>query len=171
MVTDCRQRIGPQRQQRSLRLTIDVVTNRLGPAERLGVEPGRGRYPRRLQRIRSGHGRLAPGQEKVGDLRRSGTKLDESRRDAGHDRWPSGWGDLCRQPGRDGRIRKSIPAGIGADHSGAERLLEQLISILLVVIGGGGELKPIETISEPRDPPESLGHPGGQIDRRVLVNM
>ena len=56
-----------------------MVANGFGPAQHLGVEPGRRRYPRRLQRERRGHGRLARGEEKVGDVRRSGTKLDESR--------------------------------------------------------------------------------------------
>ena len=148
-----------------------MVTNRFGPAQHLRVQPGCCRYPRRLQRIRRGHGRLTPGQEKVGDLRRSGTEIDESRRDLVHDRGPQGWGDLRRQPAGDGRIRESVPARLGADHSGAEGLLEQLTSFLRVVTGGRGELKPIETISELRDPPENLGHPGGQAGRRVRVHL
>ena len=128
VVADRRQRIRPQRQQRRLRLTIDVITNGFGPAQHLRVEPGCCRYPRRLQRIRSGHRRLTPGQEKVGDLRRSGAEIDESGRDLVHDRWPQGRGDLRCQPGRDGWIGKSIPAGLDADHSGAERLVKQLTS-------------------------------------------
>ena len=106
-----------------------MVTNGFGPAQHLGVEPGRRRYPRRRQRERSGHGRLARGEEKVGDPRRSGVKIDESRRDLVHHRRPQGRGELRRQPGGRDRIGKSVPAGLDADHSGAERLLKQLTAV------------------------------------------
>jgi len=148
-----------------------VVTNGFGPAQHLCVEPGCCRYPRRLQSVRAGHGRLARGEKKAGDLRRGATEIDESRRDLVHDRRPQGWSDLRRQPTSDGRIRESVPAGLGADHSGAERLLELLTSILRVVTGGGGELEPIETISELRNPLQSLSYPGGHIDRGVLASL
>ena len=171
VVTDRRQRVCPQRQQRGLRLAADVVTNGFGPAQHLCVEPGCRRDPRRLQRVRSGHSRLAPGEEKVGDLRRSGTKIDESRRDLVHDRGPQSRGDLRRQPGSDGRIRESIRARLGVDHSGAERLLQQPASFLRVVAEGRGELEPVETISELRDPLEGSGHLGGQTDHLVLVHL
>ena len=146
-----------------------MVANRFGPAQHLRVESGCCRYPRRLQRVRRGHGRLTRGEEKVGDLGGSGTKIDESRRDLVHDRGPQGRGDLRRQPAGDGRIRESVPAGLDADHSGAERLLKHLISVLRIETSGRGELKPVETISELRDPLERPGHLGGQIARRVLV--
>jgi hypothetical protein len=152
-------------------LTIDVITNGFGPAQHLRVEPGCCRYPGRLQRIRNGHRRLTPGQEKAGDVRRSGTESDKSGRDLVHDGWPQGRGDLRCQPGRGGWIGKSIPAGLDADHSGAERLVKQLASGLRVAARGGGELKPIEAISELCDPLKGVGHLGGQIDRRILVNL
>ena len=150
---------------------MNVVTNRFGPAQHLGVAPGRRRYPRRLQRERSGRGPLARGEEKASDPRRSGVKIDESRRDLVHHRRPQGRGELRRQPGGRDRIGKSVPAGLDPDHSGAERLLKQLTSIGRIVTGGRGELKPIETISELRDPLESPGHPAGQVGRRVPVYL
>ena len=113
--------------------------------------------------------RLARGQEKVGDPRRSPAKIHEAGRDLGPYRWPQGRGDLRRQPGGDGRIGKSIPAGLDADRSAAKRLVEELTSGLRVATGGRGELKPIETISDLCDPPENLGQFGGQIDGRVLA--
>ena len=134
------------------------------------MEPGCCRDPRRLQRVRSGHGRLTRGEEPVGDPRGRRTEVDESRRDLFRHVWPQGRGDGCRQLISGGRIRESIPVRLGADHSGAERQLKQPISGPHVVTRGRGELEPIEPISEHGKPAENLGHLGGQIEDRLLIN-
>jgi hypothetical protein len=111
---------------------------------------------------------LSRGQEKVSDLRRSGTQIHEAHRDLGPDRWAQSRGNLRRQPGRDGRVRESVHARLGADRSGAKCLVQQLISGR--VTGGCRKVEPVETISDLRYPPENLDHPGGQIGSRVLIN-
>ena len=64
MVTDRGQRIRAQRQQLGLRTSVDVLANGAGPPQHLLVEPGCRRGPRRLQRVRSGHGRSTPARSR-----------------------------------------------------------------------------------------------------------
>ena len=111
---------------------------------------------------------MSRGEEKVSDLRRSRTQIHKAHRDLGPDRWAQRRGNLRRQPGSDGRGRESVLAGLGADRSGAKCLVQQLISGR--VTSGCRKVKPVETISDLCDPPENLGHLGGQIGSRVLIN-